>query len=116
MRVEEAKRILADLPDHYEIDLVDVERSGTVEFHIVTESETGSEDFSKEIDRLYDIAYDLMDEARDAADRLDDILDRFDENKTPTLYKEGLVRLKQMLDSLSDDACDLRDRLFEFLP
>lgn len=115
MRVEEAKRILADLPDHYEIDLVDVERSGAVEFHIVNESETGSEDFSKQIDRLYDMAFDLMDDASDEVDDLDTLLDCVDEKENPTIYKR-LVKLKWKLRSLSDDACDLKDCLFEFLP
>lgn len=115
MRVEEAKRILADLPDHYEIDLVDIERSGAVEFHIVNESETGSEDFSKQIDRLYDMAFDVMEAASDEVDDLDSLLDCVDEKENPTIYKK-LVKLKWKLRSLSDDACDLKDRLFEFLP
>ena len=57
----------------------------------------------------------MMEAARDEADELDSLLDCVDEKENPTIYKR-LEKSEKKLRSLSDDACDLKDRLFEFLP
>lgn len=111
MRVEEAKRILADLPDHYEIDILDVERSESCGFHVVRTDESNS--VLEAVEDCESKAHDVVNDLDDLIEELDDTIDKI-EDSSPDEY-QNFLRLSRRLEKISDLAGDLSDHLWEII-
>lgn len=111
MRVEEAKRILAELPDHYSIDILDVERSEPCGFHVVRTDE--SNEVLEAVEACESTAGDVVNDLDDLIEELGREIDKI-EVSSPAEYK-NFLRLRDRLKKISDLAGDLRDHLWEII-
>lgn len=108
MRVEYVKEMLAEIPDHYDVDIVEFDKKGFGDVVCVTEDyykrekiEDELEDVVSDVDRLRNRVGDLIED-------FDALGDRFDEN---SLVFKRMVEFSTRLDAIEDLLHELGDRL-----